>query len=293
MAPKTNAQRQADWRERKKAADPNFTQKESQKRQVRRLKNQLVKKSPPGKLPVHEAILEHQSRESEAILKRSSKESKRLIKSGDTTRKLVAQLLLGDGVDDHSKPSARDQRDARESEPSPRDHRDAPDSEPSPRDQELSGHEALEDTTIELPLTLDKRSYEFNFDEDIVLSTWATKLLQYLFENFVPGVKPADGLGKVLRQIERGLPHYVVQDLRYLLHGCTRVQHKKWEFELTDPHQYERVMVRVFTDLCPNWTLVHCNPATDRLKDENKELKRRLDSYDGRKDSGRKRGRCE
>ena len=136
-------------------------------------------------------------------------------------------------------------------------------------------------------MTLEERTISFNFDEDIVLSTCATKLAQQAFESFVPGVQSADGLGKILTQVKDDLPRDLAEDLQYLLNGRTRVQHKKWVFELSNPRKYERVMMRVFYDLCPNWTLKHRNTATQRLQrtvddqhDEIMDLKRRLAIYE-------------
>jgi hypothetical protein len=101
------------------------------------------------------------------------------------------------------------------------------------------------------------------------LSTVGPGLIQETFEKYVTNVKPKSGLGDVLKQVIPDLPprHKVAltRDLNYILNGRTRIQHKKWMWELVNSEKYESTLKRLLACLCPQWKLIHQNRAADKL----------------------------
>ena len=129
---------------------------------------------------------------------------------------------------------------------------------------------------IALPLTTERREITFNMEEDTALSTQGSKLCQEAIEVYVPGIQPKDGLGGVLGQVQGRLHPERMKDLWYIQRGRVKVQHDKWESQLTDRDKYERRLRRVLGALCPNWHLHHYNGGAESLRERNHALEREI-----------------
>eukprot|EP00977_Amphora_coffeiformis_P025964 scaffold23288_cov171-Amphora_coffeaeformis.AAC.4 len=140
-------------------------------------------------------------------------------------------------------------------------------------------------TPLKFPLTNDYRVYFFNHDEDIVLSTFGSKLCQRAFEDFVPRIKRVTGLGQIHDQLGGAVTNRALfRDLRTIANGRSGVQHAKWSCKLKRRNEYYRIMTGVLRFLCPNWSLVHKNDGANKVRREKDviitRLKREKDDLD-------------
>jgi hypothetical protein len=122
-----------------------------------------------------------------------------------------------------------------------------------------------------LPLTADHVSVSFDVGNSRDLATSGCKLLAYIFETYVPGVRPCGSLGKVLYQIEKVCPqhlYYAMLDLVTMRNHC---QHD-WPIVVEiDQLLFRTILHNVLGELVPNHRIVPCNPEAEDY---------RLDVYD-------------